>query len=159
VAGVGLALALAGCGGSGAPSKVASTTVAAAKPVEPAVRVAQSRFGAILVDRHGRTLYLFAKDKDGTSSCYGGCARVWPPAVITGLPVAGTGVSSSLLRAKPRAGGGQQLVYAGHPLYTAAADTKPGDLTGEGYLGTWQAVSPKGRPVFDPKQPKRASSY
>jgi predicted lipoprotein with Yx(FWY)xxD motif len=151
LAGIGLAAALAGCGAS------KSHEAKAQVPPGPAVRVAESRLGPILVDRRGYTLYVFASDKHGVSTCFGGCARVWPPALTTGDPVAGAGVTASLLSTLVRPGYRRQLVYASHPLYNAAGDTRPGALTGEGYLGSWQAVSPTGKPVIDPRQPKHGA--
>ena len=56
------------------------------------VKVAKSRFGLILVDSKGITLYDFVKDKGTTSVCYGACAALWPPLTTTGKPVAGSGV-------------------------------------------------------------------
>src|SRR4051795_2998272 len=85
------AAVLAACGGSDQSSgaaKAATTTTAAAVPARTAatstprgslVKVARSQFGRILVDRHGKSLYLFTKDRRGPSRCYGACASAWPP--------------------------------------------------------------------------------
>ncbi|MGI5231829.1 hypothetical protein [Actinoallomurus sp. CA-142502] len=43
------------------------------------VAVRDSKLGKILVDGQGRTLYLFEADKGTKSTCYGACARAWPP--------------------------------------------------------------------------------
>ena len=51
-----------------------------------------SAFGRVLVDRRGRTLYLFEKDAMGKSSCAGPCATYWPPLLTTGRPLAGSGI-------------------------------------------------------------------
>ena len=40
--------------------------------------------GRILVDSRGHTLYLFENDKTQKSTCYGTCAKVWKPLVVTG---------------------------------------------------------------------------
>jgi predicted lipoprotein with Yx(FWY)xxD motif len=46
--------------------------------------------------------------------------------------------------------GRQQIAYYGHPLYTMSADTRPGQLEGEGFGGAWFAVSPTGKAVVAP---------
>jgi predicted lipoprotein with Yx(FWY)xxD motif len=112
-----------------------------AAPVKPPdVRVARSKLGRILVDARGRTLYLFLEDADGRSACYGGCARVWPPALASAHPKAGAGVKA------------RQLVYDHHPLYTTVADVRPGQTAGQGYFGTWFVVSPSGDLIGHPKK-------
>ena len=93
----------------------------------------------ILVTGAGKTLYVFALDKKGTSACTGKCAAAWPallvpkggkvPATMTGIPgkfgeTSGTG----------------QLTYDGAPLYTFAADKTAGSMLGQGIGGVWWAV-------------------
>ena len=41
----------------------------------------------------------------------------------------------------------RQMVYNGHPLYTAEADVKPGDTSGQGFFGTWFVVSAAGKQI------------
>src|SRR3954453_6174527 len=41
----------------------------------------------------------------------------------------------------------RQLIYNGHPLYTLTADTRPGQIRGQGFLGAWYVVSPAGHQV------------
>jgi predicted lipoprotein with Yx(FWY)xxD motif len=113
----------------------------------PDVRIAHTRLGRILVDRRGHTLYLFAADRHGRSACARACARVWPPLVVSGAPLAGTGVSPGRLTTTLRADHRRQVVYAGHPLYATSADTRPGQTAGQGFLGTWFVVSPSGRQI------------
>src|SRR5271167_5230790 len=64
----------------------------------PSVGVAQSSLGKILVDRRGLTLYLYTHDKPDSSACAEVCARVWPPATVSGKPTAAAGVSFAKLR-------------------------------------------------------------
>ena len=61
------------------------------------VAVASSRLGNVLVDGRGHTLYLFAKDSRGKSSCTGQCAGFWPPLIAAGKPRAAAGAKASLL--------------------------------------------------------------
>lgn len=116
-----------------------------------AVRVARTKLGPILVNGDGHTLYLFLEDRHGRSSCYGGCARVWPPAIVSGAPRVGPGVAAAKLTTTRRTDHRRQLVYNGHPLYAMSADTRPGEMAGQGFLDTWFVVSPAGRGVGKPR--------
>jgi predicted lipoprotein with Yx(FWY)xxD motif len=125
----------------------------ARSPKPPDVRVARSKLGRILVDAHGRTLYLFLEDAGSHSSCYGGCARVWPPALASGHPKAGDGVKASeLTTSRRRHVRARQLVYNHHPLYTTVGDERPGQTAGQGYFGSWFVVSPSGRLIGKPSK-------
>jgi predicted lipoprotein with Yx(FWY)xxD motif len=127
-------------GGGGGESKTGADDTAA-------VRVAHSKFGRILVNAQGRTLYLFLADKGTRSTCKGSCARVWPPLQASGTPSGGAGVKASELSTTRRSDGSRQVVYHGHPLYTMVADKKPGQTEGQAFLGTWFVVSPAGNAV------------
>jgi predicted lipoprotein with Yx(FWY)xxD motif len=152
-------LIAAGCGSSASASGSAysagpygSAAVASARSATGAskVSVASSRLGRIVVDGKGRTLYLFEKDKNRRSACYGQCATYWPPLLTHGKPVAGPGAKQSLLGTTRRANGSQQVTYAGHPLYRFALDTKPGQTKGEGlqdFGGGWDVLSPAGKKI------------
>jgi predicted lipoprotein with Yx(FWY)xxD motif len=131
-----------------------------AKPAsaDVSVRVAQTRLGHILVDGQGRTLYLYVKDRGTQSACGHNCERVWPPAVVSGEPQAGPGVAAAKLTTVRRADSRRQLVYNGHPLYTLSADTRPGQINGEGFLGTWFVLSPAGNRIGK-LNPSAASEY
>ncbi len=131
----GLSVASASSSSAGAGTKVA---------------VANSKLGRILVDRRGRTLYLFEKDKNGKSACYRSCASYWPPLLTRGKPVAGKGVKAKLLGVTRRKNGTRQVTYAGHPLYRYVADSKAGQTTGEGstqFGAGWDVVAPSGKKI------------
>ncbi|HEX6698355.1 MAG TPA: hypothetical protein VF080_16215 [Solirubrobacteraceae bacterium] len=128
---------------SSTPAAPRAATPAAA----PSVRVAQTRLGRILVNGEGRTLYLYMKDRGTKSACSRRCMRVWPPATVSGAPVAGPGVAAAKLTTTKGAENGRQLVYNGHPLYTLSADVRPGQINGEGFLGTWFVVSAEGKRI------------
>ncbi len=81
----------------------------------------------MVTDAQGYTLYWFAPDSPTKSTCYGTCAAYWPP--LTGDPVAGPGVTGRLGAIK-RSGGGTQVTYNGHPLYTYVGDSAPGQANG-----------------------------
>ena len=94
-----MAMAAATAGALGATQRTTGPTVRATHAASGGakVAVANSGLGRILVDGHGHTLYLFAKDKRGRSSCAGQCAGFWPPLISSGKPRAAAGAKASLL--------------------------------------------------------------
>jgi predicted lipoprotein with Yx(FWY)xxD motif len=150
----GIALVAAGCGGtSHAAASGGSGNAYGAAPVAKKAATVSTRstgLGTVLVDGHGRTLYLFQKDKGTTSSCAGACASVWPPLSSTGNGAARDGLPAGKLRSTKRSDGTTQLTYAGHPLYTYAGDGKPGDVKGQGlnqFGAKWYVLAPSGREI------------
>jgi predicted lipoprotein with Yx(FWY)xxD motif len=106
--------------------------------------------GSILVDGKGRTVYEFANDKNGASTCTGGCAANWPfVAAPATLPTSLPGVTGQL-GTTTRSDGARQVTVGGHPLYTFAGDSAPGQTNGQGVVldgGLWTAASPAGAPI------------
>lgn len=105
--------------------------------------------GQVLVDSKGLTLYYFKKDTkgNGKSTCYGSCAGVWPPLTSGGEAKAMSGVQASMLGTIKRTDGTTQVTYAGWPLYTYAADTKPGEDKGtdlKSFGASWYPLHPNG---------------
>jgi predicted lipoprotein with Yx(FWY)xxD motif len=121
---------------------------AAAGPAD--LSVDSSRYGRILVDGDGKTLYLFTRDRR-KSRCYGDCAAAWPPYYAhSGEQVAGRGLDETRLGTVRRKGGRDQVTYAGHPLYYYVNDRKPGQILCQNVVefgGTWLVVSPAGRAI------------
>jgi predicted lipoprotein with Yx(FWY)xxD motif len=114
------------------------------------VKVGPSSLGRVLVDTHGKTLYIWAHDKGSRSTCNGECAEYWPPLLTRGRPAAGAGARAALLGTSRRSDGRIQATYAGHPLYYFVQDTKPGQTKGEaltGFGGRWDPVSASGTAV------------
>ena len=114
------------------------------------VGTASSSLGRILVDGHGRTLYLFAKDKKGKSACSGACATYWPPLIASGKPHAVAGAKASLLGTVRRADGRRQVTYRHHPLYRYVGDAGKGQTNGQGLNdsgGLWWVLSPAGNKI------------
>lgn len=109
------------------------------------IATASTSLGTVVVDGKGMTAYFYDQDVKGSgkSTCTGGCASVWPaiesdattPSVsgVTGTVGTITGVDGKL-----------QVTVDGRPIYTYAADTKAGDVTGQGVGGVWYAVNPDG---------------
>jgi predicted lipoprotein with Yx(FWY)xxD motif len=146
--------------GGSEPAKRGGSLADAHKAEAPGVRVRRTKVGAILTDGQGRTLYLFDKDKDGRSHCFGACAEVWPPALTTSAtPVAGAGLAAAELTTTRRGRSRRQLVYNGHPLYRMDADERPGQMAGEGFFGTWWVVSPRGRRIVAPGLSTKSAGY
>jgi predicted lipoprotein with Yx(FWY)xxD motif len=109
-----------------------------------------SGLGRILVDGHGRTLYLFEKDTHGKSSCTGQCASLWPPLIASGKTLAAAGAKASLLGTTMRGDGRRQVTYNHHPLYTFVKDARKGQTNGEevdAFGAEWYAVSAAGAKV------------
>lgn len=165
-AGVSAALALSGCGsdngssdgtgtsygGSGTTATTEAPATTAEAPVtKPAtIGTTSGSLGAHLVDRQGRTLYLWEADTNDMSTCSGSCAVSWPPLLTKGDPTATGSAKSNLLGTTTRSGGATQVTYDGHPLYRFAGDTANGDTNGQGSNGfgaLWWAVSPSGKPI------------
>jgi predicted lipoprotein with Yx(FWY)xxD motif len=157
------ALAIAGCGSSGDSSSGGAyggggstgggdTTTAKSPPgAESGAAVltvaTAPKVGAVLVDAKGFTVYDFHKDKGTVSACYGACEGVWPPVTTAGSPTAGEGATASKLGTTKRKDGTLQVTYAGHPLYTYAADKKPGEANGNDFSsfgGEWYALQGNG---------------
>jgi predicted lipoprotein with Yx(FWY)xxD motif len=125
---------------------------AAAAAAAATVKVHKSRYGRILVDGQGRTLYLFTRDRGGKNRCYGACAQAWPPflAGADAAPQAASGADAAKLGTAARRGGTTQVSYAGHPLYYYVNDRKPGQILCQDvaeFGGTWLVVTPAGRAV------------
>jgi predicted lipoprotein with Yx(FWY)xxD motif len=122
------------------------TAVPPAMSSSSAVLVAgqNAALGSFLVDSKGMTLYLYTKDTPGTSNCYGSCASYWPPLLTNGAPVAGQGVTASMLGTTTRTDGSVQVTYNGWPLYYFANDKVAGDTTGEGSQSVWYVITPDG---------------
>jgi predicted lipoprotein with Yx(FWY)xxD motif len=114
------------------------------------VKTAHSSKGTYLVGPSGKALYLFLLDKAGKSNCSGSCASIWPPLTTTGKPAASGGAMSADLGTITRSDGKKQVTYKGHPLYYYAADSSPGQTSGQGlnqFGAKWWLVAPSGTAI------------
>jgi predicted lipoprotein with Yx(FWY)xxD motif len=148
------AVVLAACGSSGAPS--AGTSHPATPPASHAansapagsvmIKTGSTKLGTVLTTAAGKTIYWFVIDTPTKSNCTGSCATYWPP--VTGTPAAASGTSlTGHFGTITRAGGVKQATYDGHPLYTYAGDSGPGQVNGNGKNlsgGLWWAMTPSG---------------
>ena len=122
----------------------ASGPPAAAARAGVTLKTAKISGVTVLTNADGLTLYWFAPDTPATSKCTGSCTAYWPP--VTGSPKAGSGVTGKLGTIK-RPGGGLQVTYNGHPLYTYIGDDGPGQARGNNLNlngGLWYEVPVSG---------------
>lgn len=105
---------------------------------------------AILANAQGMTLYYFTKDTASSIACTGGCAKLWPPLLLTSAQPSGP---ASVVKGLTVFNGpdGRQVEYKGHPLYTYAGDKAPGDTSGNGLYHAWHVVPPTVAALSDPK--------
>lgn len=131
---------------------------ASAQPAHLAL--AETHWGSVLVDAEGFALYAFTQDSPGQSSCTGGCAEFWPPAVVEGQPTAGEGLEADFLSTLVRPDGSSQLTYNGRPLYRYQADDGPGITQGQAVNGSWYLVDRDGELVREPQlEPAEGGIY
>ncbi len=117
--------------------------------------------GQYLVDGRGMSLYYFANDTPGSSTCFttpyneGGillqtvpnattCATVWPAFDASGIS-ASSGLNKSDITTIKRDSTHMQTALRGWPLYLYLGDNAPGDTDGNGALkGEWVLARPFG---------------
>lgn len=111
------------------------------------------RFGAILTDGEGYSLYVYTVDEvsdaGSISNCSGSCTRNWPPVLVDEVPAAAEGVNAELLGTITREDGSTQLTYNGWPLYRSSRDREPGAILGQRLGNVFFLVSPAGQPVTE----------
>lgn len=160
---VALALLIAGCGNgdddsgettrapAGTNGKAASENQEPQKPkrkMRASVWRADSediKLGIFEFD--GFTLYRFSKDKGSKPTCYGACAKKWPPLLTEAKPY-GVDVVKSKVGTTKRKDGTAQVTYFGYPLYTYVGDKMTGEVNGNGvkaFGGTWIALHANGQ--------------
>jgi predicted lipoprotein with Yx(FWY)xxD motif len=137
---------------SSAPSsaKAATSTPSAAQaqasadqgtiPLGTTVMIVQlSKLGYVLAEASGQVVYTYADDtKNGTPTCTGSCADIWPP--VTGVPKTALGETiPGTFGLVTRSDGTKQMTYNGYPLYTYKG-AAPLSTAGEGIGGVWHVV-------------------
>jgi predicted lipoprotein with Yx(FWY)xxD motif len=142
-----LAVALVGTASAATVASAQMSIPAAHSSSTATVQLRHTSLGSILVTSSGSTLYEFTRDHGNKNSCaaISGCSAVWPSLKASGKPTAGSGVKASLLSTTS----GNQLTYAGHPLYTYAPDRGPGTsyVGVSNFGGTWDAISASGSAI------------
>jgi predicted lipoprotein with Yx(FWY)xxD motif len=143
------AAVLAACGSSGTSSTSGSgsTSTSTSSPVAAtagSLETATIGGVTVLTDARGFAVYSFAPDTMTTSDCNGACAAAWPP--VKGPVTAAAGLTGKLGTIK-RSDGSAQATFDGHPLYTFAGDTAPGQAKGNGLNaagGLWHEITTSG---------------
>lgn len=129
--------------GCDTPGPTAGTTAAPTSAGGELVVVVSSGQSPYLVGPTGLSLYVFANDSPGVSTCTGGCAGNWPAlTAATGQSVAGAAGASGTFATITRADGSLQVTYNDAPLYYFAGDSAPGDTNGDGIGGVWSLARP-----------------
>lgn len=142
VLGVALVSGLTACGTQQSGAVTPSPAPAVASP---GIKIGQSSLGPILTDQTGRTLYAFAADKEGKSSCAADCLATWP-ALTSDKPFTATeGTDPKQLSAIKRTEGTEQATYNGWPMYYYVGDQAPGDIDGQNVDGLWFVVGADGK--------------
>ena len=148
-------LAVSGCGSSGGSDDAAPSAGAA-----PVLATADSDLGEIVVDAEGRTVYVFDRDTagSGTSTCVDSCLADWPAVTADDDAPEVEGVSGDVGTIE-RDDGTRQVTLDGLPLYTYAADSDAGAVTGQGVQGVWWVVAPDGAKVTETSAPPADLGY
>ncbi|WP_447768217.1 COG4315 family predicted lipoprotein [Sphingobacterium faecium] len=100
-----------------------------------------AKFGTILTDSNGKTLYFFSNDTKGSSSCTGNCLTVWP-IYYSGDISSDVKIDKSQLGEITRADGKKQSTYKGWPLYYYVGDSKSGEVQGDAVNKIWYVAKP-----------------
>ncbi|TCD10846.1 hypothetical protein EZ449_08175 [Pedobacter frigidisoli] len=102
---------------------------------------ADAKFGAVLTDKDGKSLYMFASDVAGTANCTGGCETVWP-LYYSADASSDLNLDKTMVGEIIRPDGRKQSTYKGYPLYYYASDAVIGDIKGDGVGGIWFVAKP-----------------
>jgi predicted lipoprotein with Yx(FWY)xxD motif len=149
-------LAVTACASSSSSS---SSAAAAGNSSGTTVKMTTIGGTQVLTNSAGFTLYWFAPDTSTTSKCTGSCATVWPP--VTGPATAGSGVTGTV-GVITRPDGTMQATYNGHPLYTYAGDSAPGQNKGNGLNvngGLWSQATVSGSAPAPAASPSSHGGY
>jgi predicted lipoprotein with Yx(FWY)xxD motif len=100
-------------------------------------------FGLFLVDADGISLYTYANDTEGLSTCYEECAELAPPLLLgeEEFPSIEAGVTGRL-SVTLRDDGSRQVTYNGKPLYYYHEDTEAGQVMGHFRDEEWFVAYP-----------------
>lgn len=140
VAAVAAALVVAG-GSSAAPAGASHSTKSATVQTRTI-----KKYGTVLVNSKGFTLYIFVPDHHSKVTCKSTCASIWPPLKVKKgqKPTAGGKARKRLLGLD-----GRVVTYNHWPLYTYVTDKRPGQATGQhvNNFGLWYVISPSGKVI------------
>lgn len=156
-----IGLFLVACGSpatssSQTPAPSASAVAASPASVSPSpsgsahLATSNSRYGRIVVDGSGRTLYLFDIEREPIPKCYDACALAWPPLLANPTSASDPLLNDELIAVSQRKDGSPQLTYNGHPLYYYVGDRSPGEIKCQAVIefgGGWYVVDTRGNKI------------
>jgi predicted lipoprotein with Yx(FWY)xxD motif len=151
VAALAAIVAAVAAGWIGSASSSAAARHAAAGATVQTKKV--KKYGVVLVNSKGRTLYMFVPDHQKKVTCTSkACVALWPPLKVKKgqKPTAGGAAKKALLGVDKSPDGYRVVTYKGWPLYSYVTDTKPGQTTGQGLNsagGKWYVLSPSGKVI------------
>ncbi|MFJ5547657.1 SCO0930 family lipoprotein [Streptomyces sp. NPDC093225] len=104
------------------------------------------RFGNLVAEASGMTLYRFDKDSAWPMKigCVGACVNTWKPAKPVDAEKV-SGIAKKLIGSVKRPDGTMQLTINCWPVYWFTGDKKPGDTNGHGKQGLWFAITDTGK--------------
>ena len=151
-AGATLAVMLIAGSGVVAASAGAHAVAASRTTEKPAVRIAQTVGGPLLVNAAGQTVFMFTRNGHRLDRCakIKNCLTDWPAVTTTRRPAAGPGVKRSLLGSIPLHGKVRQVTYDGYPLHTYLFDVGKGSTMAIGnrqFGGSWYGLRASGKLV------------
>lgn len=114
------------------------------------VKTGSTSSGKVLVGANGKTLYVFAADSPGKSTCTSACAQAWPPVLATAKTLGRSADVKAKLTVIKRSDGKSQLAVNGLPAYTFSGDSAAGQALGQGMNasgGLWWVIAPSGTPI------------
>jgi predicted lipoprotein with Yx(FWY)xxD motif len=155
------AAVLAACSSSGTSTTSGGSSTSTSSPAAATaggLKTTTIGGATVLTNSKGFTLYSFAPDTSTKSNCNGTCAQNWPP--VQG-PATAAGVKGTFGTIK-RSDGSTQATFDGHPLYTFAADTAPGQAKGNGLNeegGVWHEITTSGAAAPAPASTSSAGGY
>lgn len=131
----------AGAGGSSSTSTTTSgttsTTASTDLPLKTGMATTSKGSQTVVMTAQGLTVYYHTPDT--ASSVFVGAS--WPPVLNgSGNPTASVSLPGTLGVQNDM--NGAQVTYNGHPLYTFAGDSGPGQATGDGLGGVWFVATP-----------------
>ncbi|WP_316804559.1 hypothetical protein [Pedobacter nototheniae] len=100
-----------------------------------------AKFGSVLQDKDGKSLYFFSSDAAGTPTCTGGCETTWP-LYYSADASTDLNLNKAEVGEVTRADGRKQSTYRGYPLYYFSGDAAKGDVKGDGIGGIWFVAKP-----------------
>jgi predicted lipoprotein with Yx(FWY)xxD motif len=106
-----------------------------------------TKFGSVLADRSGHTLYLLTTEAGSKLHCTSAaCLSVWPPLEISKgqKPSIGAGVKGKVSTVA-RSSTTLQVTFNGYPVYVYSGDSGKGQTHGEGlneFGGLWWMLRP-----------------